>query len=109
MASVAVSRQIQEDILLVSDEFKTNKPTPEGIKARKRLNEQGLKNLFNRKRIKIMEIKEPKGKKGKPPTKKQLAKSASQFDLMSQEVAGEKALPLVEQEAIAWAESNITE
>ncbi len=109
MASVAVSRQIQEDILLVSDEFKTNKPTPEGIKARKRLNEQGLKNLFNRKRIKIKEIKEPKGKKGKPPTKKQLAKYASQFDLMSQEVAGEKALPLVEQEAIAWAESNITE
>ena len=109
MASVAVSRQIQEDILLVSDEFKTNKPTPEGIKARKRLNEQGLKNLFSKKKIVTRGVKYPKGKKGKPPTKKQLAKYASQFDLMEQEVAGEMDLPLVEQEAIAWAESNITE
>ena len=42
MASVAVSQQLQEDILLVSDEFKTNKPTAEGNKARQRLNDQGL-------------------------------------------------------------------
>ena len=45
MASVAVSQQLQEDLLLVSDEFKTNKPTAEGNKARLRLNEQGLKEM----------------------------------------------------------------
>ena len=109
MASVAVSQQLQEDILLVSDELKTNKPTAEGNKARQRLNDQGLRNLFSRKKIAIKPVKYPKGKKGKPPTKKQLAKYKSQKALQQQERAGEKALPLVEQEAIKWAESNITE
>ena len=109
MASVAVSQQLQEDILLVSDEFKTNKPTAEGNKARQRLNDQGLRNLFNRKKITIKGVKYPKGKKGKPPTKKQLAKFESQLALQQQELSGERNLPLVEQEAIKWAESNITE
>jgi hypothetical protein len=109
MASVAVSQQLQEDILLVSDEFKTNKPTAEGNKARKRLNEQGLKNLFSGKRITTKGVKYPKGKKGKEPTEKQLAKYESDLALQEQEVAGEIDLPIVEQEAIAWAESNISE
>ena len=109
MASVAVSQQLQEDILLVSDEFKTNKPTAAGNKARKRLNEQGLKNLFSGKRITTKGVKYPKGKKGKEPTEKQLAKYESDLAIQEQEVAGEIDLPIVEQEAIAWAESNINE
>ena len=109
MASVAVSQQLQEDILLVSDEFKTNKPTAAGNKARKRLNEQGLKNLFSGKRITTKGVKYPEGKKGKEPTEKQLAKYESDLAIQEQEVAGEIDLPIVEQEAIAWAESNITE
>jgi len=109
MASVAVSQQLQEDLLLVSDEFKTNKPTAEGNKARLRLNEQGLKNLFSGRKFTTKGVKYPKGKKGKEPTEKQLAKYESDLALQEQEVAGEIDLPTVEQEAIAWAESNITE
>ena len=109
MASVAVSQQLQEDLLLVSDEFKTNKPTAEGNKARLRLNEQGLKNLFSGRKFTTKGVKYPKGKKGKKPTAKQIAKYESDIALQQQEVVGGINLTGVEQEAIAWAESNINE
>ena len=109
MASVAVSQQLQEDILLVSDEFKTNKPTAAGNKARLRLNKQGLKNLFSGRKFTTKGVKYPKGKKGKKPTAKQIAKYESDIALQQQEVVGGINLTGVEQEAIAWAESNINE
>jgi len=109
MASVAVSQQLQEDILLVADEVKTGNPTSKGNKARMRLNEQGLRNLFSGRKGKIKEPKPPKGKKGRKPTKRAQDKYESELALIEEERKGQEELPNVEQEAIAWAESNITE
>ena len=73
------------------------------------LRKKRLKKLIKRKKNAKKTIKKPKSKKSKTPTKKQLAKYKSQLALQQQELSGERNLPLVEQEAIKWAESNINE
>ena len=47
MAYSAAKSQLQEDLLLVSDEMAIGEPTVAGASARKRLREMGLRNIFS--------------------------------------------------------------